>query len=76
MSEALVIETRREDYSIDQCRENRCTMTVGELKALFEDLCLDDDTPIYTSHDDGYTFGSVHMSDFKTQTLDCDDELE
>ena len=76
MREALVIETRREDYSVRQCSENRCTITWGELKALCEDLCIDDDTPIYTSHDEGYTFGSVHMSDFQTQTLDSDDELE
>ncbi|MBR6931095.1 MAG: hypothetical protein IKH61_12855 [Bacteroidales bacterium] len=77
MREALVIETRREVYSMRQAvNEYRDTMTVGQLKALLEDLCLDDDTPIYTSHDNGYTYGTVCMSDFETQTLDGDDELE
>ena len=76
MKEALVIETHREDYSISQCNENICTMTVGQLKALLEDLCLDDDTPIYTSHDDGYTFGAVYMSDFNTREIGDEDELE
>jgi len=75
MKEALVIETRREDYSISQCMENRCTMTVGQLKALLEDFGVDDDTPIFTSHDGGYTFGSIQMSDFDTLEVG-DDELE
>ena len=72
MKEVLVIETHREVYSENQVQN---TMTVGQLKALLEDLCLDDDTPICTSNDEGYTFGAVYMSDFDTREVG-DDELE
>lgn len=72
MKEVLVIETHREVYSENQVQN---TMTVGQLKALLEDLCLDDDTPICTSHDEGYTFGAVYMWDFDTREVG-DDELE
>lgn len=55
MSEkALVFEAPRTGYGIDQVSR---PMTVGELRALLEDL--DDDMAIICSHDSGYTYGSL-----------------
>lgn len=56
----LVLEVSREGYAVDQIRN---TVTVGELISVLEQY--DDDTPIYVSHDNGYTYGGVH-----TQWLD------
>lgn len=50
----LEISAVREGYEPDQCND---TMTVKELRSLLE--YFDDDLPIYLSHDDGYTYGSV-----------------
>ena len=50
----LTIEAAREGYSPDQIRS---TMTVGDLKELLE--AYEDDTPIYISNDNGYTFGGI-----------------
>ena len=50
----LIISTSRDAYSI---RDVYGTMTVGDLKAFLEDL--EDDTPIYLSFDNGYTYGAL-----------------
>lgn len=50
----LEISAVREGYEPDQCND---TMTVRELRNLLD--YFDDDLPIYLSHDDGYTYGSV-----------------
>ena len=67
MKTALIIEAHRTGYSIDQVVK---TMTVGQLKGLFEDYDLDDDTPIYLSHDNGYTYGGINMNDFKAREIE------
>lgn len=54
MKEVITIEAQREGYSINQCYK---TMTVGEL--IQELSQYDEDTPIYFSHDNGYTYGSL-----------------
>lgn len=51
---ALVIETFREGYGLEQVRK---TMTVGELKQILSGY--DEDLPIYLSFDRGYTFGGI-----------------
>ena len=51
---ALVFETRRDGYSIDQVRK---PMTVGKLKELLEDY--DDEMLFVLSHDNGYTYSSI-----------------
>lgn len=56
----LVLHTKREGYSFNQVR---CTMTVGELKAFLEDY--DDDTPMYLSFDNGYTYGGINEAKFE-----------
>ena len=59
MGEILILNTDREGYAIAQIRK---TMTVGELRDFLEDF--DDDTPIYLSFDNGYTFGGVKAEAF------------
>ena len=50
----LIINTSKDAYSV---RDIYDTMTVGDLKAFLEDL--EDDTPIYLSFDNGYTYGAI-----------------
>ena len=58
MSEqALIIEAKREGYTIQQAEDEREAITVGELMRLLEDF--DEDTKVYISNDNGYTYGSV-----------------
>ena len=55
--EVLIIEANREGYSIEQAENERTAITVGELISLLEDF--DEDTKVYISNDNGYTYGSV-----------------
>lgn len=64
----LILNAEREAYGISQIYR---TMTVGELIAMLEQF--DEDTPIYLSHDRGYTFGAVLEERF---TEEYDDEEE
>ena len=50
----IIIDTMREGYAPDQIHR---TMTVGELIRFLEDY--DEDTPIYTGHDNRYTYGGI-----------------
>ena len=59
---ALIMEAERTGYSIDQIRQ---TMTVGDLIAFLSDY--DEDTPIYTSQDNGYTFGGIEYDNFREE---------
>lgn len=63
----IIISTSRDGYSIDQIRN---TMTVGELMELLQDY--DEDTKIYLSFDNGYTYGGISSQDFE----EVDDEDE
>lgn len=54
MKQALVFQSRREGYGIDQL-EN--PMTVGELRRMLEEL--DDDIIIVVGHDNEYTYGTL-----------------
>lgn len=65
----LKIEARRECYSIDQIYS---TMTVGELISYLEQL--DEEMPVYFSHDNGYTFGSVNETDFLDEVINEEEE--
>jgi len=61
----LFIETGREGHSPEQCRH---TMTARELIEYLEQF--DEDTPVYLSNDNGYTYGSITEFNFR------DDEEE
>lgn len=54
------INARREGYGVDQCRN---TMTVKELIEYLEQF--NDKSPVYLSHDNGYTYGSITAFDIK-----------
>ena len=53
----IIIEAKREGYNIEQAENEREAITVGELMRLLEDF--DEDTKVYISNDNGYTYGSV-----------------
>lgn len=56
----LIINAERTGYEPGQIRS---TMTVGELiEALSE---YDEDTPVYTAQDGGYTYGGLSYDSFE-----------
>lgn len=63
----IIINTMREGYGLDQIKR---TMTAGELKALLDDY--DDETPIYLSFDNGYTYGGI--TEERVELTEGDDE--
>lgn len=63
----LFIKAEREGYAPDQIRE---TMTVEELIGYLEQF--DGDTPVYLSHDNGYTFGGIRWNSFSEN--ECDED--
>ena len=68
--EKLIYSTFREGYGIDQV--NR-TMTAGELINFLAQY--DEDTPIYLSFDNGYTYGGLTEERFEEDYgEDKDDE--
>lgn len=56
----LILNTSRDGYGTDQIAY---TMTVGELIAFLEDF--DPETPVYTGHDNGYTYGPIKEWSFE-----------
>ena len=71
MKTELIIEVHRQGYGTDQIRS---TMTVGELIDMLSDY--DEDTPVYTSHDNGYTYGGISNWDFTEREIEEEDEDE
>lgn len=67
MTKALFIDAQREGYSPAQVSH---TMTVAELISFLEQF--EDDTPIYLSHDRGYTYGGI--DEFSISEEDYDEE--
>ena len=66
----LIYSTFREGYGTDQIRK---TMTVGELIDFLSQY--DEDTPIYLSFDNGYTYGGITEGRFdEDYEEDNDDE--
>lgn len=63
----LILNTSRDGYGIDQIRN---TMTVGDLKYFLD--YYDDDTPIYLSFDNGYTYGGISEEKFEESNEDSD----
>jgi hypothetical protein len=65
----LLIEGRRDGYSIEQCGN---TMTVGELIEYLESF--DSDMPVYLNNDNGYTFGSITENSFEEKETEQETE--
>ena len=66
---ALIMEAERTGYAIDQIRN---TMTVGDLIAFLSDDA--EATPIYTSQDNGYTYGGIGYDNFREEENEEEDE--
>ena len=63
--EYVIIEAERTGYEPEQCGE---TMTVGELIELLEGY--DEDTPVYLSHDNGYSYGAINEYNIDCTTVE------
>lgn len=70
---AYIIEVNRTGYSPDQCYD---TMTLGEIAHAFKIIAArdGDDTPVYFSHDNGYTFGEFSLEEADIKYFDDDGE--
>ena len=68
----ILIEAKREGYTIEQAENEREAITVGELMQMLEDF--DEDTKVYISNDNGYTYGSVTEYRIREDWVDEDDE--
>jgi len=67
----LKMETHRTGYGVDQCGR---TLTVGELISYLSQW--DDETPIYYSNDNGYTYGSIGFEDIDEGEIEEEEEEE
>lgn len=63
----VIIEVHRQGYATCQINE---TMTVGALIEKLEQF--EPDAFVYTSHDNGYTFGGINEWDFDEMEEDDD----
>ena len=60
--DTLILNTMREGYATDQPQR---TMPVVELRDFLEDY--DDETPVYLSFDNGYTYGGINEEKFELE---------
>lgn len=67
----IIIEAKREGYSIEQAENEREAITVGELMQMLEDF--DEGTKVYISNDNGYTYGSVTEYRIREDWVDEDE---
>ena len=67
----IIIEAKREGYTIEQAENEREAITVGELMQMLEDF--DEDTKVYISNDNGYTYGSVTEYRIREDWVDEDE---
>lgn len=65
----LICSTFREGYGIDKIRR---TMTAGELINFLAQY--DEDTPVYLSFDNGYTYGGITEGRFEEDYGEDDDD--
>ena len=68
MKEYLTIETHRTGYDVNQCGH---TLTVSELINYLSQW--NDETPVYFSNDNGYTFGSINFDDINSAEIEDDE---
>lgn len=58
MQEVIIINAQRNGYSPSQTGQ---TLTAAELIEILQEY--DENTPIFLSHDNGYTYGSIRERD-------------
>ena len=69
--QVIIIEAKREGYTIEQAENEREAITVGELMQMLE--YFDEDTKVYISNDNGYTYGSVTEYRIREDWVDEDE---
>lgn len=62
MTTNVIIEATREGYSTEQVRN---TVTVKELIGILSEY--DEDSKVYLSNDNGYTYGGIRYGSFSEQ---------
>lgn len=67
---AILLNTKRTGYSVNQILDNKHTLTVGELMDHLSDF--DPDSPILFSNDNGYTFGELNHNTIDEVEIDND----
>ena len=67
----IIIEAKREGYTVEQAESEWEAITVGELMRLLEDF--DEDTKVYISNDNSYTYGSVTEYRIREEWVDEDE---
>lgn len=67
----ILIEAHRQGYDTDQVGD---TVTAGELIKILEEY--EEDTLIFISNDNGYTYGSIKNWDIKEEYDKEDEEYE
>ena len=67
----IIIEAKREGYTIEQAENEREAITVGELMQMLEGF--DEDTKVYISNDNDYTYGSVTEYRIREEWVDEDE---
>ena len=70
--QVIIIEAKREGYSVKQAENEREAITVGELMQMLEGF--DEGTKVYISNDNSYTYGSVTEYRIREDWVDEDDE--
>lgn len=67
----ILLETERTGYTTSQVGH---TLTVGELREIL--YGFDEDTPVYFSNDDGYTYGALNWDTIREEDDEEEDEEE
>ena len=67
----IIIEAKREGYTIEQAENEREAITVGELMQMLEGF--DEGTNVYISNDNSYTYGSVTEYRIREDWVDEDE---
>lgn len=68
--QVIIIDVERTDYSVQQVLDNHSTMSVKELKEYLSKFDDEDETPIVVSHDNGYTYGALRLSNIRDAEFD------
>lgn len=69
MKNYLTIKTHKNGYSVEQCGH---TLTIAELIDYLSQW--DDNTSVYLSNDNGYTYGSISFEDINSEEVNDDDK--
>ena len=67
----LILHTHRDGYGTDQIER---TMTVGDLIDFLQEL--DPEMPVYTGHDNCYTYGPIREDMFEERGTEENEEWE